>query len=266
MFLKNKGLFLLVLIITVVLLCSVNSFSTIRESSHDLSISGGGKFKTDLNSLTAEVQICIFCHTPHNAIVDADDGLGTKLPLWNRRFGPPSDPDRDKTGFTVYSSSTMNITMGQPKGYTLLCLSCHDGVTAINALVNYGRYDSIPMDLGADQLGDVWVSGGVDYPGMNIGGAYDGNWNIKDLSDDHPVSFVFDTALAQADKKLKVPTPATSKLKLFNGRIECPTCHNAHEEGGGYNKDTQRDLYEINMPFLRVTKDKSQICTECHIK
>lgn len=259
MFQKSKGLFLLIL--TVVLFCSGTSLSTIIGSSHDLSNLTGG----DPGHFTSknEDEICIFCHTPHNAIVD--DGYGNRLPLWNRNI------TRNTDGFSVYSSSTMNTTMEQPRGYTLLCLSCHDGITALNALVQYNRHNPINMDLGGDQIGDAWYPGGVSgYPGMNIGGATPGSGypspyesvdsNTKNLSDDHPVSFVYDPA---TDSKLKI-LDATSKLKLFNGRLECPTCHNPHEEGGGYDKGT--DEYEINKPFLRVTKDKSQICTDCHVK
>lgn len=272
--LNNNKIFILVLLVAlIVLFISGISSSTIVGSSHDLSKdSHGGKFYS-----TNEDEVCIFCHTPHNAIIDdVGDGSGNRVPLWNRNFGPSSDPNRDKTGFSLYSSATLNATafsLDQPKGYTLLCLSCHDGITAINAVVQHNRNNPITM-YDFDQLGDAWNPSFPDhYPGMNIGGAtpntysdpYYGtvNSNTKDLSDDHPVSFVFDSSLVLQDPKLKLPD-ASSKLKLFNGRLECPTCHNPHEEGGGYAKGT--DEYEINMPFLRVTKDKSQICTDCHIK
>ena len=275
--LKNNKIFILVpLLALIMLFISDISSSTIVGSSHDLSsLTGGGEHFISSN----EDEICIFCHSPHQAIVD--DGDGNKLPLWNRNFGPSSDPNRDKTGFTLYSSATLNATMSQPRGYTLLCLSCHDGITAINSLVNYGRHDPIIMQGGGDQLGDTWNPSFPRYPGMNIGGAIPGSGTYgpygsvgpttKRLDDDHPVSFVFNEALISADMagsstpKLKLPV-APSKLKLFNGRLECPTCHNVHEQGGGYDKITQPDQYEINRPFLRVTKDKSQICTDCHIK
>ena len=254
---KNKGLLLFITILTVVLLCFGTSLSTIVGSSHDLSsVTGGGEHFRSLN----EDEICIFCHTPHNAIVDDGTGSGLRLPLWNRNIS------RNTTGFSVYSSSTMNVTMEQPKGMTLLCLSCHDGITAINLLVNYNRHDSISMQGGADQLGDIWNPTYSRYPGMNIGGATPGSYtyepygavdsDTKRLDDDHPVSFVFDDALVAADNKLKIPD-VTSKLKLFNGRLECPTCHNVHEQG--------TDI-ALTKPFLRVTKDRSEICTGCHIK
>ena len=78
---------------------------TIFTTKHNLAISGPGTVK----ALT-ETQICKFCHTPHNARPQA--------PLWNRNnAGGP---------YTLYSSSTLNATLGQPDGSSILCLSCHD--------------------------------------------------------------------------------------------------------------------------------------------
>ena len=36
------------------------------------------------------------------------------------------------------------------------CMSCHDGVTAINSLINYSRVNPILMKSGYDQLGDIY--------------------------------------------------------------------------------------------------------------
>ena len=211
-----------------VLVLSGISFATIVGSRHDLSISGTAFF-----TASVEDEICIFCHTPHNADVEASDG--TRLPLWNR------DISRNELGFTVYSSSTLNATPGQPGGYSQLCMSCHDGVTAVNALLNYGRNNPIVMGGGFTMLGQVFnptfkPGGFCGYPGANIGGATSvaivdpqcGSSNPlkKDFSDDHPVSFVYDNALATSDGGLVNPVSnsyvdSAKKVPLYAGKLEC---------------------------------------------
>src|SRR5512138_2332341 len=71
-------------------------------------------------------QICIFCHTPHHS--------SSEGPLWNRQASSRT--------FKHYSSSTLSIDdpalraiseYGQPNGSSRLCLSCHDGSTALGA-------------------------------------------------------------------------------------------------------------------------------------
>lgn len=62
-----------------------------------------------------ESEICIFCHTPHNSLPSS--------PLWNK-----DDPGYT---YTLYHSSTVQAVPGQPDSASILCLSCHDGTTAI---------------------------------------------------------------------------------------------------------------------------------------
>jgi hypothetical protein len=118
---------------------------------------------------------------------------------------------------------------------------------------------------GYDQLGDVYKPGFPGYPGANIGEADPGNPNVKNLSNDHPISIVFNNALILADQgsdpspKLQLPAPATG-LKLLgaaNNVIECATCHDVHEEGS---------IGDGKFPFLRMSNTASQMCLACHIK
>ncbi|MCK4889004.1 MAG: cytochrome C, partial [Candidatus Aminicenantes bacterium] len=67
-------------------------------------------------------EICEPCHTPHAALAVTD------APLWNHAataevFDQYLGYDMDADGGTV----------GEPAGISLLCLSCHDGVTALDA-------------------------------------------------------------------------------------------------------------------------------------
>ena len=121
-----------------------------------------------------ESRICIFCHTPHTA--------STAGPLWNRR--DPGGP------FTPYSSSTAIAAPGQPTGASLLCLSCHDGTIALGEVSS----EAVPIPMAG---GVTTIPSGPGRLGT-------------DLSDDHPVSFVYDDALASLDLKY----PKVDKLRL----------------------------------------------------
>lgn len=269
---QNKTFITLILILFILILFSGISLSSIVTGKHDLSVLTCGAGFCSSN----EDEICIFCHTPHNALVV--DSQGNRLPLWNRSIAR-NDIGGAGGPFTVYASTTLNATVGQPSGVSLLCMSCHDGVTAINSLINFGKNNPIVM-AGFDQLGDVYNTTFPNFPGANIGGAIDPatggypqsyapyggagtvNVNTKRLDDDHPVSFVFNSALATADGGLVTPVSTSyvdsaSKLRLFGGKLECATCHNAHEDG---------TFAAGDYPFLRMSNNGSAMCITCHLK
>lgn len=204
------------------------SYGTVVGSKHDFSISGTSAFHSD-----NETEVCIFCHTPHNA---------SAVPLWNRTL--------DSNGYTPYSSPTLNANGGSlsaPTGISLLCMSCHDGVSAINVLVNYGTVNPIIMNQNRTKLGDL------SYPPST-------NPNLtKDLSNDHPVSFTYDTTLANNDGGLHDPGANGANitpLKLYGSKLECATCHDPHEEG----------TLTGTAPFLRMSNSSSGMCLKCHNK
>jgi len=246
MYSKTKKIILLAIIIATLqlLIFSGTSFSGIQYSGHDLTPTGPGQFM--YNTSAADDQICIFCHTPHNAIVIDTAPDNNKLPLWNRSILGNVD------GFTVYSSTTLNAIPDQPRSMTLLCMSCHDGTSALNVVQNFGGG---PYTFPVFNVGDPTTIGEVPGLGINIGES------VKDLSNDHPVSFVFDTNLRDNDAANGVfglNQPSTiSPLRLFNGRLECATCHNPHEQG---------DAIDGKFPFLRMSNANSEMCIKCHNK
>lgn len=185
----------------------------ITNTLHNLSISGPGTVKS-----TVEERICIFCHTPHKASRDVPG-------LWNR-----SD---STVNYIPYQSSTLYATVGQPSGSSKLCLSCHDGSIALGALL------SIPAE--------VPFEGGIRFmpPGRTLIGT--------DLSNDHPVSFVFDTQLAGDNTQLIDPGTLTNEVRLDrNSLLQCTSCHNPHGTS--------------NPKFLVKTRSYSGLCTTCHNK
>src|SRR5439155_400207 len=121
---------------------------TSPTNKHNLSRSGPGPVKS-----TAMTEICIFCHTPHNA--------NPAAPLWNQTLSGVT--------YTPYTSTTMVATAGVPSGSSKLCLSCHDGTVAIGSTMS-GR--QIPMQ---------GLTGGKLTGPSSLG---------LNLSDDHPIAFV----------------------------------------------------------------------------
>lgn len=74
-------------------------------------------------------EVCVYCHTPHGA------NSTVAAPLWNRTI--------KATTYTVYNSPSLTQPVSQPGNNSLICLSCHDGQTAIDSIINMpgsGRY------------------------------------------------------------------------------------------------------------------------------
>ncbi|MBE7414221.1 MAG: hypothetical protein HS130_02885 [Deltaproteobacteria bacterium] len=192
------------------------SASGIGKSRHNLGALGG-PMRT--NSTT---EICVFCHTPHHSNVDGF-AANEKVPLWNRT--------NSTNAYTPYGTTVAGTMVAQVGGGTLACLSCHDGVTTFDNLVNApgkglntGRqYWKFAMGVdGAGNNEDPWAgsgryrsalgcsggschknagdwSYGDDYIGrLNIGGRTGesggrgfGTIYGEGLSNDHPVSITY---------------------------------------------------------------------------
>jgi len=175
------------------LIASSGVAATIVGSKHNLSASGPGPV-----TASAESRICVFCHTPHNAVPVA--------PLWNR--GSPG------LNYVPYSSSTAIAAPGQPTGDSLLCLSCHDGTIALGEVLS--------------QTSNIIMKGGVTT--MPIGPAL----ISTNLTHDHPISFEYSSALASQNGELRDPGTLRPQIKLdANGQLQCTTCHDAHDDQFG---------------------------------
>ena len=156
--------------------------------------------------------VCEFCHTPHNA--------NPTIGLWNRELPGVS--------YQLYASSTLKAQLNQPTGSSRLCLSCHDGVLALGNL-------RVPPKGGPLLLGQL--------QGSTVLGT--------DLSDDHPVSFVYDSALAMTQGELADPASLPSSVPLDRtGQLQCTSCHDPHQ-------DQQPN-------FLRMDSRSGALCLACH--
>jgi len=196
--------------IMVVFFFAGTTFAQITGSAHDFSS----------ETWNPSGEICIVCHTPHDA-----DATVADAPLWNHQTTSAT--------FTVYTSGTLDATVAQPDGSSKLCLSCHDGTVAVD-------------NFGGNTTGTEFVTG-ADLIGT-------------DLSNDHPVSFTYDAALASTDGGLYDPTTQNSGLggtieddMLISGKLQCASCHDVHNGSGVAN-------------LLVKNNGASALCLTCHNK
>jgi hypothetical protein len=231
-------------------------------------------------------RICVYCHHPHNAYSGGDSGtdnrggrdgvtdaVGSYSPLWNRVT--PADG-----AFAGYSNGIMmaGVTTSDQQhalnasnhnstaisGVSLLCMSCHDGVTAMNAY---------SVNTGSDNIQDTNSTTDAQWK--------DGQHNITssagfkgDMNNHHPMGFDYnavqelDSEIAPAGTTTMVPlltdvgsiaiTPGVKIADLLygEGTMECVTCHDVHNTGNEQNAER----------FLWRSNNQSNFCLTCHLK
>ncbi|HSR87319.1 MAG TPA: cytochrome c3 family protein [Pontiella sp.] len=207
-----KSKLIIALLAVVGLIAAGSAYAQgITGSAHDFS---GASWNTT-------GKICLPCHTPHH-------GTSVLAPLWNHAATTNS--------FDLYTSDTLDATVGQPSSESLACLSCHDGTVALDSFGGNAATNSTFM-TGAALVG-------------------------TDLKNDHPVSFTYDDTLANTDGSLHTPSDTASGLAgggfiaddlLFGGKMECASCHDVHNSTGLDG-------------LLVIDNAGSDLCLTCHNK
>lgn len=216
-------------------------------------------------------EVCVYCHTPHGA------GTVIQAPLWNRTI--------KETTYTTYdklATTSVSQTYSQPGAASLPCLSCHDGQTAIDSIINMpgsGRYDAAQATSQNNGFLDTWPGGpGASFYGghgtlsnkpdalANYGECmachspsgdqhdpsyipnFDAFFIGTDLRNDHPVGVTFPAATG-AGTGWETPTGSATingvTTKFFDG-----------------NGNTRMDKHEIR---LYNTGDGPEVeCATCH--
>lgn len=243
------------------------SANGVVNSRHNLG--AFGRHVTTRNSATAAgavtgtTQICVFCHTPHHSNTDA-------RPLWNRNM--PNSGSYTAYGTTIAGTVVSTIQAGSA---SLACLSCHDGVTTFDNLVNApGQGTAMPASGWTfyDEMGAILLSSN------NLG------FNTRvvlgtDLTNDHPVNITYNagtaaslratnTTIANIDLSAGlanttayfgwmtsnnwavsgfISSTATiaDLLRADNtssGKVECSSCHDPHFSNGSYPEYTRDSL------------------------
>jgi predicted CXXCH cytochrome family protein len=135
------------------------------------------------------------------------------------------------TTFVMYSSATFQGTIdGQPSGNSKLCLSCHDGTSNPDF---------------------AWIGDNHRF-------------NADALSNSHPISFVYDSALAVQDRGLRDPSDVSTlggtimeDLLDPDSKVQCASCHDVHSSGVGDHLLRGYDYGSQHGP---------ELCRMCHIK
>jgi len=196
-----------VLVLVLFAIADSAALGGLRDTVHNLTVSGPGTEKE-----SAVTELCIFCHTPHNA--------GPQRGLWNRNL--------PGAVYTLYESSTLDSVLNQPTGASRLCLSCHDGTVALGSL-------RVPPDSAPTTLGALTGSAALG----------------TDLSDDHPVSFVYGATPPPWQEQLVDPGAVPFNTPLdHTGQLQCTSCHEPHDNP--FRK------------FLRIDDWGGALCTSCH--
>ncbi|OYW02282.1 MAG: hypothetical protein B7X11_03730 [Acidobacteria bacterium 37-65-4] len=148
----------------------------------------------------------------------------------------------------MYASTTLNATPTDLGGATAgtaqvsnLCLSCHDGTVSV-----FSMYRTPVAGAPTFSAGAVIDASGKLISGANLGAS---------LTDDHPVNFAYNAALATADGGLVTPASASqvvAGIPLYGATVQCASCHNVHDPA-----------YD---PFLRADNTGSALCLKCHVK
>jgi hypothetical protein len=250
--------------------------NNIRYTVHNMSNNGFGIGRYIYSN--HEDQVCVFCHTPHNA--------KPVVPLWNKVL--PTQAFNMYTSSSTLSPTAKLVTTPGPE--SMLCLSCHDGRTAINVLHNTSN--TFVQTSGTDKVVDMGGGGpdiysdGITTPagialgaygfsnyGANLGKLNDGS-NITDslyggnLTNDHPISFSY-TKVQGEDSKLQTAVYAESKgIRFFGGdkRLECSSCHNPHVAYGWTTMGATGVGDPTLKPFLVRDNIGSALCLACHDK
>jgi predicted CXXCH cytochrome family protein len=150
---------------------------------------------------------CRSCHAPHSGALlnGGTSGQTGQILLWARNF-----PAGTNT-FGVYDSATMKnkatdlggsslSTSTDVRMYSLLCLSCHDGVTSTFS----------PTMQTVNMVGSK---------GTTVYESYG-------LTNDHPVNLSYDPT---KNTSLQAVGTVTANLPLFgNNTMQCSTCHEPH--------------------------------------
>ena len=163
-------------------------------------------------SAGTESEICIFCHSTHSS--------KSSVPMWNRSSAP--------VVYTPYRSTTLRSKPGQPTYASKLCLSCHDGTIAVGRVLSKSS------------------------PVSNQGPLHGRSNLTTDLSDDHPISFPYDSSLAAENGHLVDPNLLSStKVNVDpHGEMQCTSCHDAHTSDFPHS--------------LVMDNTNSALCVTCH--
>lgn len=266
---------------------SYNVGGGVKDSPHNMPAYLVAKGQSPTSS-----QLCIFCHTPHNSPGSGEAGYN---PLWNHKMDTAqsfipyegidmNDPDYGNGGGETTFNGIYDFLDGTNdvvKGPSRLCMSCHDGNSAIDAYTQNGPGSYFP-----EQEGNVGSPIVAAQLGKQAGPARPGSYYFatatKDLRNDHPIGFNYNDvvngtgSVPVADPNIRPSNTVVAGTLIENthtsiAKIEdvlfkkdtltCASCHDVHNANG-----TTVAGGSFAKPLLRVNNDGSRLCLMCHSK
>ena len=196
----------------------------------------------------------------------------------------------------VLAALVMPVTMAMAQtGHPTSCGACHaphgSGLLEGVPLWDGHDVDGVPFDMyGEGAHGtvtlDMTAAAEPDGSARLCLSCHDGDPDdfvpglTHDLTDDHPISFTYDTVLANADGELRDPASyavnitntllGTSssgvigdKLLYGTGKMQCVSCHDIHTSGS-----TTFLLQNVNATVIMGSHGPviTDLCRACHIK
>lgn len=265
------------------------SIANTRHNMTQRQASGGGPSGVNMDPYRNDYQeVCVYCHTPHGA------NSTVTLPLWNRTL--------KATTYTTYNqlgTSSLTQVVSQPGATSLACLSCHDGQTAVDSIINMpgsGRYDPAQATAQSNTFLNTWNNSRGPDASVHLGlnnteclvchasgagfiGAGATDFTVfaigTDLRNDHPVGVTFP---ATNGPGTDFNTPGGTKgtatffdvdndsimgkgdVRIYDGKVECASCHDPHGVPTGGAGSAFKPT------FLRVANSGSALCLTCHSK
>lgn len=269
---------------------------SISNTRHNLTQrqQAGGPDGSMMNAYRNDYQeVCVYCHTPHGA------NSTTNLPLWNRTM--------KATSYTTYNelgTSSLTQTVSQPGNNSLACLSCHDGQTAMDSIINMpgsGRYLKSQETGQSKEFLDAWNTDrgltasrhhalsqtgclSCHSPSGGIPGETATDFTIAaigtDLRNDHPVGVTFPSQNGPGTD-FKTPEGMQRSARFFdvantgrmdgneirlyaNGENFQVECASCHDPHGVPSGAGRESLFFPT--FLRASNEGSALCLTCHTK
>ena len=273
---------------------NIGSVGNTRHNLTQRQTSGGGPAGATMDSYRNDyLEVCVYCHTPHGS-----NSTTPAAPLWNRTMKTTTYQTYD-----LLNSGSLTQTVTQPGINSLTCLSCHDGQTAVDSIINMpgsGRYlqsqetsenaaflNSWNNSRGPDATVHARLSGteclACHSSGAGIVGAGATDFTAfaigTDLRNDHPVGIRYPST-AGAGTDFKDPPRKEARLAYFdkngNSRAD-PNEIRLYNTGDGYEVECAscHDPHGVpsagagsvfNPTFLRVNNAGSAVCLTCHSK
>lgn len=197
---------------------------------------------------------CVYCHIPAEEAGAIPSDFGG-IVGWNRVM-----PALENYQFySATGSHTLDTNPSSLNPISMLCLSCHDGTMAVDMVV----FKPVSFEPSKDNAMHMRINpeDNIESCGKCHNGQVAHDISVKmlgtDLRNDHPISMQY-AGLGWKDPDFRPAPPADENnnrvfyngVKLYNGQVECMTCHNVH--------DPSREL------LLRANAEV--LCLTCHLK